>query len=319
MGATQRERELNRLKQSILKDSQSSLSYKTVNVNDVDTHLMIDSATNPNIKEIKSLPNETFTVGDYIVWNNSTWLVTKADIDSEVYVDGQMELTNHILKFQSPDGTILSYPCITSTNNTLGVDENNTLTTPNGTIHIKLPFDENTNTLREDRRLYIDRDMVNPRSYKITKVNNVEYAYGDKGLIELTLEQCASGENDDRPDLGICDYRDPSTTPTPPEGTSYATITCSNPNNEITIGSSVYRSLTPSFYNADGSVATGVTAVWNLELPTGYTNAFTIVYDGNLAKIKVAENYDLLGVLIKANVSNGNNLYKGSIQLLLII
>ena len=322
-GSTTRERDLNYIKQNINNKLPNSLSYKSVLINDIPQNIEIlksnSTSKNTTKKQINSLPNETFSCGDYVKYKNATYLIIDVDVDDEVYTTGRIELCNWILKFQSPTGTILSYPCITSTKS-FNQDENKVITLPSNQKSILLPYDDNTALLATGRRMYVDK-RTNPTPYEIIgDVDTTTYNYGDKGLIYFIMEQSSKEITNDRPDLGICNYFEPTTDPKPPvEGYSYAVITCSNPNNEITLGSSTYRMLVPTFYNADATLASGITAVWNWELPNGYESYFDIKYDGNLAKIKVLENYDLLGTTVKGNVMSSNGGYGGSITLTIIV
>jgi hypothetical protein len=263
---------------------------------------------------------DKFYVGDLLQFDGDNWLCTTSFVFHKLYCKGEFTRCNYTIKFQSPTGTILSYPCITETNKSIGIDEGDVLTTLSGTVTMKVPFDSNTVLLKEDKRLYLDKDIADPRSFRITKVDNVSYNYGDKGLIELTLKQCETGEPNDNIALGICNYVAPVVVPDPVEGYSYSTITCSNPNNEIKLGSSILRTLIPTWYEANGNISTEtILAVWSFEYPVGYENQFTVVVDGNNRKIKVAANYDLLGKTVRANVMGSNGGYGGSITLNIII
>lgn len=315
-GNSTRERELTRLKQTILNDSQSSLSYKAVVINGENKSLVIDSyEKEPTKKVIKSLPNETFQVGDYVTWFDNKWLVTKADCDDEVYVDGTMQLCNYTLKFQSPNGTILSYPCITS-NTKFGNTEGKYVTLPSNQKSILLPFDDNTALLTADNRMYVDK-RINPTPYEIIgDIDTTTYNYGDKGLIYFVVQQSLKETTTDRPDLGICNYFEPIVEPEPPVvGYSYASISYSG---DLVVGG-VTRTITPTFYEADNTINTGITAVWDIDLPVGYENQFTITYVGNQAKIKVAENYDLIEKTVVLNVMGSNGGYGGSLVLTITV
>lgn len=265
--------------------------------------------------------SDRFYIGDYLRFEGETWLCTNSLIFHGLYCRGNFTRCNHTLKFQSPTGTILSYPCITSTKS-FNEDNTKVITLPSNQKSILCVSDENTSLIKTGDRFYVDR-LNNTTWHVVGAVDNTTYNYGDKGLIYFFVEQDVeqvSNEYPDRPDLGICNYFEPTVDPEPPvEGYSYAVITCSNPNNEIILGASTYRTLTPTFYNADNTVATGITGLWYWELPSGFENAFNISYDGNLAKIKVAENYDLLGLTIKANVQNSGGFYRGSIILTIVI
>lgn len=308
-GNSTRERELTRLKQTILNDSQSSLSYKAVVINGENKSLVIDSyEKEPTKKVIKSLPNETFQVGDYVTWFDNKWLVTKADCDDEVYVDGTMQLCTYTLKFQSPNGTILSYPCITS-NTKFGNTDGKIITLASNQKSILLPFDENTALLKTDDRFYIDKQ--NKTVYKIIGgIDNTTWNYGDKGLIEFVVEQDLNNSTDDRPDLGVCNYFEPIVEPEPPVvGYNYAVISISG---NLVIGGNT-RTITPTFYNADGTLSTEIiTPIWEVTLPTGYESDFTVLYIGNQVKIFVTENYDLIDKSVTVNVHGNNGGYGGT-------
>lgn len=270
------------------------------------------------------LPLNTSNIGMYIKHKNLYWLITDFVDDNKMYQNAVITLCNYILKFQSPTGTILSYPCITSTNNSVGIDEGNVISTLNSVNTIKLPFDENTKLIAVDDRFFIDK--LNTKVYAVTNVNNTEFNYADKGLIELTFKanalQVTDGDKPkDRPDLGICNYIEPVIEPEPVEGYSYASILCSNPSNEIKIGSSIYRTLIPTFYEANGTITTEtIVAVWDFEYPVGFNSShFIIDYVGNQVKIKAISNYDLLGKTIKCNVMSSNGGFGGSITLSIII
>ena len=71
------------------------------------------------------------------------------------------------------------------------------------------------------QRFYVSRDNSIP--YVITQNDTTASNYG-KGICNITVTQDVRRENKDRPDLGICDYIDPSSllppTPQPPNETT---------------------------------------------------------------------------------------------------
>ena len=71
------------------------------------------------------------------------------------------------------------------------------------------------------QRFYVSRDNSIP--YVITQNDTTARNYG-KGICNITVTQDVRRENKDRPDLGICDYIDPSSllppTPQPPNETT---------------------------------------------------------------------------------------------------
>jgi hypothetical protein len=73
-----------------------------------------------------------------------------------------------------------------------------------------LPYDENTVVIATPQRFYLDRNIENPIPYIVTQNDTTSYAFGfkKKGLVALTVQQHVIDEENDRPDLGICDYID---------------------------------------------------------------------------------------------------------------
>ena len=89
-GTTQRERIVNRLKTNLNNKLQDNPSYKSVKLNGEETHLIINTGTQPYYKEFQSLPDQEINIGDYVEFANSYWLVMTCDYDDEVYKDGKL-------------------------------------------------------------------------------------------------------------------------------------------------------------------------------------------------------------------------------------
>lgn len=261
----------------------------------------------------------TLQCGDYIKYENMIWMVTSFVGNNGIYEKAIVELINWILLFQSTDGTILSYPCIDSNPyNRGGEKEGTVITLGNTEKSISLPCDQNTILLRNGRRFFIDKHPTEPKSYEVIGVNTTSKNYGSKGLIELTVKETTMQE-DDKVDLGICNYFKPTTPILPPESDKYSIIASSNANNQITIGSTSGRTLTPKFYKYDVEI-TDIVAVWTYELPVGFENQFTVtqVIGTNKLKIVVKDNMSLIGKKVVATVCDELGEYKSSITLTVV-
>jgi hypothetical protein len=291
MGTTQRERQLNRLKQTISNKAPQSLSCKDVIIGGVDRKLTINDTKIATIKEFETLPNETISAGEYMTWLNKSWLIVEADSDDEVYVNGKLTECNYTIKFQHhTTGAILSYPCITSSTR-LGQEENKYMTLGNNEKSILIQSNQSTILLGVGRRLYVDKSIENP-PYKIIGIDNTSH----DGLIELIVKEDVHNSITDKPDLGVCDYFEPTVTPEPPDPevpTRVVTISSDTTNNEVKLG------LTYSF----SVVVTNELGVVITETQPRYTIDNTyggkVVLTDNLnatATLMVNENaYDLLG------------------------
>ena len=153
-------------------------------------------------------------VGDIIYdANKDEYLIcTEAfDIDS-IHYKGKFTLCNWVLKWQKKDGTILEYPCydMNATQYNSGEQSNTHFTVGSSQHMITLPSDENTVALNSPQRFYLDKNMNNPTSFIVTQNDTTSHNYGKKGLVKLTVYEYPNNSETDRPDLGICDYIDPS-------------------------------------------------------------------------------------------------------------
>ena len=94
-------------------------------------------------------------------------------------------------------------------------------------------------------------------------------------------------------------------------------LICSNPSNEITLGSSSYRTFTPTLMN--GTTPVTFTPVWTFNYNGMSQSDFTITYDGILCKIKVAENYDIIGNTLRVICTTDDGKYSAFIDAMLVI
>lgn len=140
--------------------------------------------------------------GEYLICTESF------NIDS-IHWQGKFTLCNWMLKWQNKNGDILEYPChdINSTQYNSGEQSNKQFTIGSSQHMITLPCDENTVSLSSPQRFFLDKNMENPTSFMVTQNDTTSYNYGKKGLVKVTLFECANNSATDRIDLGICDYK----------------------------------------------------------------------------------------------------------------
>lgn len=127
-----------------------------------------------------------------------------------IHWQGKLTLCNWILKWQNKNGDILEYPCfdINSTQYNSGEKFSQQITVGTSQHNITLPCDENTIALSSPQRFFLDKNLINPTSFIVTQNDSTSYNYGKKGLVKVTLVECATNNKTDRIDLGICDYFD---------------------------------------------------------------------------------------------------------------
>lgn len=172
--------------------------------------------SNANGVQIKfqTLINEPIEVGD-ILYNSESdefLLCTESFNIDNIHWQGKFTLCNWILKWQKKDtGEILEYPChdINSTQYNSGETSNRNFTVGSSQHMLTLPCDENTVILNTPQRFYVDKNSKDPTSFIVTQNDTTSYSYGKKGLVKVIVMEYANDNENDRPDLGICDYFDP--------------------------------------------------------------------------------------------------------------
>jgi len=288
-GSTQRERNVNRLKQNILSKAPSNPSYKEIRLNGDDTYLVINTGTKPYYKEFESLPEQKILAGDYIEWSNNIWLVYEADSDDEVYTDGNLRQCQYELFWQNSGGKIISRHAwvqnASAYNN--GESGNNTITLQSNQFMVYVPYDDDTLLLDNGLRMHISRSNRKCKPYKLTRPDDVAMGYGEKGVLGLVFTQDEYNPTEDRlveledgKSVWICKYFSPTTPPDPdpPDETANLSAVISG-NTSLKIG--FERTYTVTFTDADGNVVNDVDYKWNVvsdfdEKIIRYTNGKTI-------------------------------------------
>ena len=301
-GSTKRERDLNKLQNDITSKSVDSLSYKTVFINNIERHLMIDKNTKLSTKSIKTLPNEKIDLGNLVVWNDINWLVTEIDLDDEVYTKGTISLCNWLFKWQDSSGNILTRNSVVlnASQYNSGIDENKTLTLGSNQFMIYLPLDDDTLKLSYDKRVFIDNNYKIP--YKITRPDNVSTSYNGNGLICLIMSQDVLSDTD-RPDLGLCNYFEPVIQPSTTCEITYA----NSPT--IYVGGNA-KTFTVIFKDSDGNILTDVSAIWSTDISIADQTKILFTDKGNnTCTLKAVNDMSLIGKVVRLSVTDINNIY----------
>lgn len=213
------------------------------------------SSANGNMKSFLTHNNDRIEVGDYIYdeEENTYWICTESFHVDNIYYKGKFTQCNWHLRWQRQDGTILEYPCLdlNSTQYNSGESGNNTLKLGSAQHMEKVQANSDTIPLASPQRFYVSRDNSIP--YVITQNDTTASNYG-KGICNITVTQDVRREDKDRPDLGICDYIDPSSPlpPTPSEPNETTDLRCLISGN-TNLKNGYRRSYTVIFSDIDGN------------------------------------------------------------------
>lgn len=297
-GETIRDRALYHEKHDLTTKAINSLSCKNCLVNGVEQRLIIDDGTLPYYKNVKSLPDEYFDAGDMVEWADAMWLVVTCDWDKEVYTHGQLQQCNYLMKWQNANAEVIERWCVcmsASKYNNGNYYTNEVVIGSNQTM-VYLPNDSETLKLHNDKRIFLDFNTENPKTYIITRVDTVTMSYdgittptyNGKGCILLIVTECEYNPDTDRIDLMLCDYVDPdSLTPTSPVVISYS----GSP--EIRIGGrKTFKTDSP--------------ATFSLLVANEWQDKITLTtIDDTSCRVNVALDSNMVGVSFKVVANNG--------------
>lgn len=297
-GTTQRERNVNRLKQNILSKAPSNPSYKEIKLNGEETYLFINTNSKPYYKEFESLPGQKILAGDYVEWANNVWLVYEADCDDEIYTDGNLRQCQYELFWQKTDGTIISrYAWVQNAsayNN--GETGNNTITLQSNQFMVYMPYDEDTRLLDNGLRIHMSRDNIVCKPYTLTRPDDITYGYGDKGVLNIVYTQTQYNANEDKlvklndgRSVWICNHSSPTTPPDPdptdPNLSNETANLSANISGNTSLKIGFERSYTVTFTDEDGNIVNNVEFEWNVS--GEFTNKIIKTVSDNTIKLKV--------------------------------
>ena len=302
LGITPKDRILNQTQNLYNRKFSESLSCKDVVINGINTKLMVTSDSNKNSykKLFQTFPNQIVELGAYITYKNMSWLVTDADVENELYVNGTILLCNWLFKWQDSSGNILSRQSVVlnASQYNSGIEGNKTITLGSNQFMVYLPLDEDTLKLTYDKRVFIDNNYQIP--YKITRPDNVSNSYNGDGLICLIMSQDVLSD-DDRPDLGLCDYFEPTVQPS-----TTCEITYLN-SPTIYVGGNA-KTFTTIFKDIEGNILTDILAIWSTDISVADQTKILFVDKGNnTCTLKAGNDLSLIGKVVRLSVKNSDN------------
>jgi len=301
-GETTRERTVNIAKEDIAKNLYDHPNLRDVKIDGKYGKLVVISKDRTgnslkDVKQILSLPGETFNVGQYVEFANQIWLIHQADVDDEIYVDGQMTLCPNILKFQDVTGKIHHYPYFVDTS-LPSLDINKMTITSDTTRKIKLPFDEITREFFIGKRFMGEVVGEKPQCWKITDVD-VE---SERGLMILTQEKDEFNKDKDSLTNGICDYFEVTTPIIPSE--TIKIVYSGKP--ELRVGGG-YKDFYVKYYDSNGDEITDVNSTWSIEAHPLFEENIISQIDGNKISLKVEAITGIVGQTVSLTVMGDNN------------
>lgn len=229
-----------------------------------------------------------------------------------IHWQGKFTLCNWILKWQNKNGDILEYPChdINSTQYNSGEQANKQFTIGSSQHMITLPCDENTVVLSSPQRFFLDKNPINPTSFVVTQNDTTSYNYGKKGLVKVTLYECATNSVTDRIDLGICDYIDKNDIKTDNADNVFVSKSVISYNTTIIKSGGDSQIFIGKFFDNNGKEVADIIPKW--EIICDFKDALEVKESENQISIGI-DNDDYVDEEFKLILSDNNGDYSSTL------
>lgn len=180
-------------------------------------------------------------------------------------------------------------------------DENSYTSVVNGNCIVWMATNAETQLIGHGQRFLIsDAGRMPPLCYGVSTISDTM----PKGLTKFVMSQSTFDQNHDNAELMLADYYITSVEPVEPdietELTGTAAITYSGITATIKVGGS-YKTFTPAFSGEGVVVDKWLVSNENGDISADIEN-YTIEYDGERLKLKVAQNYNLIGTVLIVQV-----------------
>lgn len=195
-------------------------------------------------------------------------------------------------------------------------DENSHTSVVNGNCVVWMATNSETQLIRPDQRFLIsDKGRIPPLCYAVSTISDTLPI----GITKFVMTQSTYDNNHDNAELMLAGYYATSVEPTESdiesELTNSAAITYSGTTATIKVGGS-YKTFTPAFSGEGVTVDKWFVSDENGDISTDTEN-YTIKYDGAKLKLKVAQNYNLIGrVLIVQVVGTDKSTAEVSVEVI---
>ena len=264
--------------------------------------------------KFQTLIDTPVIVGD-ILYDSKTdeYLICTESFNIDgIHWQGKLTLCNWILKWQNKDGKILEYPChdVNSTQYNSGEQSNRQFTIGSSQHMITLPCDENTVTLSSPQRFFLDKNTVNPTSFIVTQNDTTSYNYGKKGLVRVTLYECANNNATDRIDLGICDYIDVNDIKTDNANNSFVSKSVISYDTTVIKSGGDAQIFIGNFFDNNGREVTGIFPKW--DVICDFKDKLEIEESNNQISIGI-DNDDYVDESFRLVLSDNDNNYSSSL------
>lgn len=262
--------------------------------------------------------NPDIGVGSYVYMEDEDgewkwWLILGLD-ERPQFRQYHIAECNHRLGWVL-DGKIYYQLVVLRSGSSGDVDENSYTSTVDGTLSAWVPTTSDSATISYNQRFLISDEMRSvPLAWEVSKIEDTQ----PFGITKIKMKQTTYDETHDNADLMLANYYDTATEPVEPdieqEISGTASIAYSGTKPTIKVGGS-QKVFTPVFSTEGTTVAKWLISDENGDI-SGDTENYTIEYEGELLKLRVSQNYYLIGkVLVVQCIGSDNSTAQVEIEI----
>lgn len=213
------------------------------------------------------VPIGTLHSGDYIFFEDEYWIVDGRPGNNKTYEKATLKECQYKLRWQKNDGTVIERWANFASASKYDVGETNdkTIILTSNNLTVIMPNDKDSMTI-DGKRVFIDHSDIPEKVFKITRNDDVLFLHGSHGgTLSLIADKVELNLETDRQDLRLCDYIDPTITPTPPQKPDETTVlrTVITGGSNLRIG--IQRTYTATLTDSNGNaVQWDDTYSWNV-------------------------------------------------------
>lgn len=115
---------------------------------------------------------------------------------------------NYVLKWQNSNRVVCEQPCviISASQYNSGERSNKVMTLGTNQIMVRMQITDDTIVLKNDKRFFIDYNTIEPKVYRLTRVDTVTRAWNGRGYLEIVFTEDTFNVDTDNIEEMLCDY-----------------------------------------------------------------------------------------------------------------
>jgi hypothetical protein len=173
----------------------NSPNLATVIVQSVEVECVINNSKKFGEKNILFRPQTKIDVGDYIGYNEETYL-TMNTVPSEIYPKAEVKICNKSLKWNL-NSILVEYPCVVSGEvyKEDTTTEDSLVITHDADLVVYVQYNSQTTQIKPKQRF-----VFNGYAFEVDGIDSVSKVFSEKGLIKLELNSVSISDSDNTTD-----------------------------------------------------------------------------------------------------------------------